>query len=925
MSPCRSLRFALAFGAIISTAALARAQSFGTGQEEDDVTRLSPFTVSEDRDVGYLAPNSLAGSRLNTSLGDIAASISVFTEEFISDLGATNLNDVLAYANNTVLELNDAVNNAAPNNNVLVTGFQEYRVRGLPSTRARNFFEYDLPADTYNVGRIEDARGPNAVLFGIAQAGGLINSYTKQPILNKNLTQINTRYGSHDSYRGTIDLNRSLIQGKLALRLNALYDRTNNFRRYMFDLDRRVHLGAKFAFSRNTSLRAEAEIGSIKANTARPFNLTDASRNWLAAGRPTINTPVPNNQAPAGTSRLAATARITYIANTGQLMNMASRMTTTGSSTILEDPAMTDRSINVVGPIASRTVDFNTVSAFFEHRFNKRTALEFAYNHQYIKNDSRDATVSSSNLVGDPNNFLPNGAPNPYAGKLYLEAAWFRTINEQESDTARATFTTGFDAGKWGDYRFAVLGEYQDSQNKASPLGEFWQGAPFNATPENGANAVYRRNYVTEGDWGTYYVNSDLSDGPIVGMTDPITGRSLTSTWFIRQNPADSGTTMQSAMAGVQARYFSNRLIFNAGIRTDRYQAVDPVIVRDPVTNIQIADYANGEKIDFRGNTKTIGAVGHLSRTLSLLANYSTNLGLPPARATITGGFDAPPRTGEGKDIGIALSLLGGRIYSRIVYYETAGTNLTGARGSQAIGMGADRILEALVGAGLITQAESNAPGRRTNGATVTIYDMASDGYEFQVTANATRNLRFLANFSITNISEQNVSPELRAFLDENLPFWQSFNPSLLTSSGVTLANEIATINDTMAENLSLEGLTAFGNRKYKASVFARYGFSNGFLKGLSLAAGYRYQSPNLVGVNGDGSLSFANSFWRADAMLGYDMRGFGKDHKLRLQLNVSNLFDETDPLILRYQGAGIRRYKLMDPREWTLSANYTF
>ena len=221
-------------------------------------------------------------------------------------------------------------------------------------------------------------------------------------------------------------------------------------------------------------------------------------------------------------------------------------------------------------------------------------------------------------------------------------------------------------------------------------------------------------------------------------MTDPITGRSLTSTWIIRQNPADSGTTMQSAMAGVQARYFSNRLIFNAGIRTDLYQAVDPVIARDPATNIQMADYANGEKIDFRGNTKTVGAVGHLSRTLSLLANYSTNLGLPPARATVTGGFDAPPRTGEGKDIGIALSLLGGRLYSRIVYYETAGTNLTSARGSQAIGSGADRILEALVGAGLITQAESNAPGRRTNGATVTIYDMASDGYEFQVTANAT-------------------------------------------------------------------------------------------------------------------------------------------------------------------------------------------
>ncbi|HRP06487.1 MAG TPA: hypothetical protein PLV87_16355, partial [Opitutaceae bacterium] len=182
------------FAAILAATAVMQAQTPAVEQDKNSETiRLSPFTVEESSDVGYLAPNSLAGSRLNTSLDDIAASISVFTEEFISDLGATDLTDVLAYANNTVLELNDATSAAAPNNNVLVTGFQEFRVRGLAATRARNFFEYELPADTYNVGRVEDARGPNAILFGIAQAGGLINTYTKQAIINKNSNQITTR------------------------------------------------------------------------------------------------------------------------------------------------------------------------------------------------------------------------------------------------------------------------------------------------------------------------------------------------------------------------------------------------------------------------------------------------------------------------------------------------------------------------------------------------------------------------------------------------------------------------------------------------------------------------------------------------------------------------------------------------------------
>ncbi|MBE7538638.1 MAG: hypothetical protein HS122_09530 [Opitutaceae bacterium] len=922
----RSLNsFLCAFAALLSTATLVRSQTPRTAQDENaEAIRLSPFTVEEDRDVGYLAPNSLAGSRLNTSLGDIAASISVFTEEFISDLGASNLTDVLDYANNTVLELNDATSAAAPNNNVLVTGFQEYRVRGLPATRARNFFEYDLPTDTYNVGRIEDARGPNAILFGIAQSGGLINTYTKQAMLNKDFTVINPRVGSHESYRGTIDINRSLIRNKLSFRLNALYDRTNSYRNFMFDLDRRAHLALKWNISPNTSFRAEGEIGTIKANLARPFNLTDASNNWIAAGRPTIDKPVANAQAPTGTSRLPNTARVTYISNTDQFMNMAGRMTTTGSSTILQDPAMTDRSINVVGPITTRSVDFKTYSAFLEHRFSKRTALEFGYNHQYLKNDSRDATVSSSNLVGDPNNFLPDGSRNPYAGKLYLEAGWFRTISEQRSDTARATFTTGFDAGKWGDYRAAVLGEYQDTHDKVDQLGEFWEGAPFNANPISGANLVYRRNYVAEGDWDTYYVNSDLSDGPIVGRTDPISKRSLTSTWLTRQTPADVGTTRESAMAGVQAKYFDRRLVLNAGYRTDRIKTIDPLETTDPVTGLPFADYDNGEKIDFRGNTKTLGAVVHATRAISILGNYSTNIGLPPPRATILGGFKAPNREGEGKDIGLALSLLGGRIYSRLVYYETSGKNQNGARRTQAIGTAVDRILEALVSTGNITQAEASAPGRTTNGATSTVYDMVSDGYEFQVTGNITKNLRLLANFSITDISEQNVSPELKAFIENNMPFWKKYDQSILTGENVTIANEIENITDTLSESTALEGLTAFGNRKYKGSIFARYGFSEGSLKGLSVGLGYRYQSRNVVGVEGT-SLIYGNSFWRADAMLGYEMKGFGKDHRIRLQLNVRNLLDETDPLILRYQGTNVRRYKLMDPREWTLSANYMF
>jgi len=51
---------------------------------------LSPFEVVSGQDVGYRAQNTLGGTRLNTSLKDTAASLSVMIAEFLADVAATN-------------------------------------------------------------------------------------------------------------------------------------------------------------------------------------------------------------------------------------------------------------------------------------------------------------------------------------------------------------------------------------------------------------------------------------------------------------------------------------------------------------------------------------------------------------------------------------------------------------------------------------------------------------------------------------------------------------------------------------------------------------------------------------------------------------------------------------------------------------------
>jgi outer membrane receptor protein involved in Fe transport len=915
---CLGLAGALPSGAFAQVAPAPQ-----TGGNEDPI-QLSPFTVTTDKDVGYVASSSLAGSRLNTSLKDTAASISVLTEEFLADIAATDLTRAVGYANNVELELNDAVNTAAPNGNVLVTQDQSYRIRSMPATLARNFFETEIPTDTYNVSRIEDSRGPNAVLFGIAEAGGLINSATKQAFFGRDLRRLALTAGSYDSFRGTLDVNQVAIDRKLAVRFNAVYSHTNSFRRFLFNETQRGDVAVKYQFRPTTSLRAEFERGNLRANVARPFNLTDGSQNWLASGRPTVNAPVATNGS-QGLLRLGNAARVTYIANTDQLINLAGRMSTSGSSTILTNPAMTDRSINVSGPGTLRSGEFYVGSAYLEHQFSRHTFLELGFNTQKYETDSRDPSVSSSNLLGDPNRFLPTGAPNPYAGQLLLETAWLRTTRTIESDSLRALVTSVHDAGKWGEYRFVGVGEYTDGRFRNSQMAEFWDGAPFHADPENAANQVYRRNYVTEGDWGTYYISSDKSSGPIVNRVDPISGRTLSSTWFPRSNGSgDVPTTQKSALLGVQTRHFGSRLVGNFGYRYDRVSSIDrDQNVRDPVTRRLVVNYTGGVDIDYSGDTKTAGLVAHVTRHLSLLGNYATNAGLPNPRNSIVPGTKAPGRTGQGSDLGAAVTLLEGRLYARGVYFETAGQNLTGTRGTFVLNTTNDRVLEALVANRLITPAE--AATHDLGAANVSTYDLKSSGYEFQVTANPARNWRLMANFSITDAREENIAPEVKAWTAENFPFWEQFDQSIVTSAGLTIGQEKANVEEELNTQYETEGLTVFGNRKYKVNVFTRYSFSTGTLKGLSLGAGYRHQSKNVIGRDTANGEVHGNSFSLVDAMVGYDLRPFSRRVAVRLQLNVTNVLDDLDPLILRYQGAQIRRYKLADPREWRLSATLDF
>ena len=176
---------------------------------------MTPFEVVAEEDGSYQATRTLAGTRFNTELKNVPASLSVMTADFLRDIDALNVNQALEFAIGSEPDREDTTGNNFQGNDV------NLRMRGFRnSSLGRNFFQSGISADNYNTERITFARGPNAVIFGTGGAGGIVDASTKRAG-QRPITSLTTRIGSYDDYRVEVDVGRPLSE-TLSLRLNTL-------------------------------------------------------------------------------------------------------------------------------------------------------------------------------------------------------------------------------------------------------------------------------------------------------------------------------------------------------------------------------------------------------------------------------------------------------------------------------------------------------------------------------------------------------------------------------------------------------------------------------------------------------------------------------------------------------------------------------
>ncbi|MBM3851765.1 MAG: hypothetical protein FJ399_01270, partial [Verrucomicrobia bacterium] len=898
--------------------------------------------------VGYQAANTTSGSRLNSRLRDTPAAVAAFTPEFLADIAATNLEEMMAHATNIEIDVEDA--NAGFNNpqgRGADGNDYQFRMRGSPAGATRDFVESSVPVDLYNVERAEVASGPNSILFGLGQAGGLVSLAGKRAGLQRNRSTLKTLFGSWSYERYEGDHNQVLIPRRLAFRLLGLYQNNQGWRYWDFNDQARWTAALAGQPFRHTTVHVSYEKGHLDNSLTLGWNGQDQITAWWDGGRPIFD----GTAAQAGTSRFNANNnRFTFNQQDGVVTNLRGEFQTTGRTGVetLLPPEISPYDYSLTGPGGVRHQTFSTRQLTVQQRLPGSLVLELAYFHNRTDVEANGMATGGANLRADPNLTLPrpDGAagtvPNPFAGRLYFESNWFKDwiVTDNRIYRLSAAWETGR-ANRWyGRHRFAGLLE-NSLQNRLRRWRDETLVDDNNVPITNAANAegdqnkVTRRNYVTEGAYQTYYA-SDPSL-PLAPFT--WNGRRYHATYASRSRAnTETVKDITSYMFASQSFWWKERLVTTLGARRDAIKfrnaqearVLDPNDPRIRSGQLVLSEwYFDGTYVrhQYSPTTFTAGAVLHATKRLSAFYNLSRNNGQPRFDRSVLPTGDVPePTEGRGRDFGLMIDFLGDdRLFLRTTWFQTEQLNDSPILpGSNALGVdNLATMLNNLLSAGKITQADYNRQAITWTSATI---DVFTKGIEIELVANPTRNLTLRAAYSHSERRRQNFFTEVFEFFDSRVPAWRQ----LLASHPAELAAFETAVRDLYSE-LAFQvdrQNSPFGSRPHKLNGTARYRFSEGRLRGLFLGGSVRYNGPNFLSWDrATGHVYWGNETVLGDAFAGYRFRLPRAKLNATLQLNVRNLTDSYRANVGRYNDnyTGVRRIYFNEPRSYRLTTTLEF
>lgn len=296
--PCRSLAGVTLFATGAYAQPTAPAANAAPEPEQPSVVSLSPFEVNVEEDRGYFAAHSLAGTRLNTRVEDLASSISIVTKQQLLDTAAVDLNDIFLYESNTegthqFTDFEIVTGGAGGDIVVDRTGTNPAsanRVRGMGGANiSMGGFEMTggIPIDTYNIDAVEISRGPNSNIFGLGNPAGSVNLIAGQAGLSRRSARAKFQVDSYGGTRVEGAYQIPVKENVLGIALYGVLEDKGFTRKPSHDRTERFTIGATFRPFQRTTIRGSFERYDNHASLPNSITPRDLVSQWVEAGRPT--------------------------------------------------------------------------------------------------------------------------------------------------------------------------------------------------------------------------------------------------------------------------------------------------------------------------------------------------------------------------------------------------------------------------------------------------------------------------------------------------------------------------------------------------------------------------------------------------------------------------------------------------------------
>jgi iron complex outermembrane receptor protein len=231
-----------------------------TTKASDETVELSPFVVKSTSSTDVT--ESTSGTLVSRPLQQTPMAISVFSAELMKDMMVLNGDHLTRLVPGLAAQNNQTSEGAGGN--------QQYASRGFTVLPRRNGFApggrlYDMTG----VDRVEIIRGPNSILYGQNDPGGVINYITKRPRLRNEAGArgvVTAVAGNYEFRRASTDIDVTVLPGKLGFRLPMSYTYNERDTKWFSNQVVSINPSALWRIFPNTELTAEYELLDIETN-----------------------------------------------------------------------------------------------------------------------------------------------------------------------------------------------------------------------------------------------------------------------------------------------------------------------------------------------------------------------------------------------------------------------------------------------------------------------------------------------------------------------------------------------------------------------------------------------------------------------------------------------------------------------------------